>query len=1426
MNMWRVAGMFIGSTLAGVGAALAADATPVVVDRLLRGEDLAALVAEHGGAPAPRVVGVSPQDAVTGTAGAVQSLWAQAARLAGTPAGTADAAQAAVEAARAIQAADLLLDARVRQLEAEMADHAVVARASARLADWRARLDAVRKPLRDAADAVVANPDAGTLRALARALDAALAPTMEAPAVLAAGILPNHRPRFAPGEPATGPSIVPSYARGDAGEPTAADRSASADAPFSEEVLRQAQSLGHDAARIFDFVRGQVGTQWYAGAMKSPDDVLRSRAGNHVDQARLLVALLRASGVGVRYVRGVVSVPLPDLARQLGVADAKVEQALRVAGIPARPLVSSGTVTGFHVEQVWVAAYVPFGGYRGAAVDRSSPAWVPMMPALKPYRFTPARGATTLAALGAGAWIDAELAEPRIGLPLARLRAQLESFFNARQPPETLDAQMPVHASEAGVLGLVPGTTAHPVVRVLAEDAVLWPTQQVRLRLQLRDESGASLLDLGFPVDAVAGRRLTLSYVPATVDDHNTVLAFGGLAATPPALVRVRPVVMIDGRPAGSGDGALAIGDPLRIEATFSNAYGDARMSQRLVAGGYAALAISAQADPLDVEAAAQTTAGDAEPAAARLLAGLGTRYLDAWNRADAELAGWVGVTAFRPLPSAVLVLGQYEAQRIGAVVDRLEFSGVAVDAGLRPVEPVAQRDGLLLEADFLRWSALQGSALEHQVFEQQWGVPSVSADKALAAAPAAQRIRLTRGDSVDVLAHPPSVRAAIQAWLDDGKVVDTVRSPAAVANWRGAAWRVQDLASGESGWFIAGGLAGGSTAVPPSLWTFPDLAEALRNPYAEEPNTDPGAAAVVSIDATARVQRGVAGERVQQPLTALVRDATGRPVQGAAVTFEVAVGDAQLLDSGASSQRILRITDRYGLARVEAQAPERFVEGAIYEIDQSVGPHPQKIGVSLVNVRVASVRGDIFAGLPYTLEARPAQPARLRLFRNTNYLVLGGIGGRAFRAELQDRFENPISNAAISFTVSDSVTPGVPEAFPSRIYAEGGCGPEPVIGAPSLPCASSTMTGVTTATGAHGLLVPTNLWRVVVTLRASAGDLVASVDWLTRYRDDGLDDPLEGVQVLVYAWRDYRGEATSGGYDITAAAPGTQFPVPQRLRALYWYREDVNWPLPGGGFYRGDKIVIEPYSGALPPFTVAGATAGPLVATAPGDWRYSLVAGPAPGPVEATLDFNRILGVPPYDDPSLRVGFTPGTVVALEPPRLDPELIELTPFGAVQQDLRVTTAFTPSSSYVAAPRSHVYRKGNAILGVATDLYDDGQGSSTLARGTILGAQEDLSVTTVINEGTPYRMESPPARVRLRQGLIEGVGIARGGALDDGFDAVRLIAGAIPADSQSKCNTHQRKRVSGDTGCHLVPARRGCTHAVSPAHPRRTVHDL
>ena len=55
-----------------------------------------------------------------------------------------------------------------------------------------------------------------------------------------------------------------------------------------------------------EFVRSEVATELYAGSKKGAVGTLLSRAGNDVDQASLLVALLRAAGVPARYEIGTV----------------------------------------------------------------------------------------------------------------------------------------------------------------------------------------------------------------------------------------------------------------------------------------------------------------------------------------------------------------------------------------------------------------------------------------------------------------------------------------------------------------------------------------------------------------------------------------------------------------------------------------------------------------------------------------------------------------------------------------------------------------------------------------------------------------------------------------------------------------------------------------------------------------------------------------------------------------------------------------------------------------------------------------------------------------------------------------------------------------------------------------------------------------
>ncbi|MFO7539560.1 MAG: transglutaminase family protein, partial [Chloroflexota bacterium] len=66
---------------------------------------------------------------------------------------------------------------------------------------------------------------------------------------------------------------------------------------YDPYVIEKAASLGNDPTAIFEFVRSQVDYESYAGSLRGARGTLWSFGGNSVDQASLLIALLRASGI-------------------------------------------------------------------------------------------------------------------------------------------------------------------------------------------------------------------------------------------------------------------------------------------------------------------------------------------------------------------------------------------------------------------------------------------------------------------------------------------------------------------------------------------------------------------------------------------------------------------------------------------------------------------------------------------------------------------------------------------------------------------------------------------------------------------------------------------------------------------------------------------------------------------------------------------------------------------------------------------------------------------------------------------------------------------------------------------------------------------------------------------------------------------------
>ena len=132
------------------------------------------------------------------------------------------------------------------------------------------------------------------------------------------------------------------------------------------EIVALARTLQHDPKLIYEYVHDHIDYVPYYGYLKGPVLTLLDRSGNDFDQAALMVALLRASGITAQFVYGQMTIPnflaanQRDMQHWLGVdaSNNVINQLLSSGGIPN--MVGSASTA---VDRVWVQATVNGAGY-------------------------------------------------------------------------------------------------------------------------------------------------------------------------------------------------------------------------------------------------------------------------------------------------------------------------------------------------------------------------------------------------------------------------------------------------------------------------------------------------------------------------------------------------------------------------------------------------------------------------------------------------------------------------------------------------------------------------------------------------------------------------------------------------------------------------------------------------------------------------------------------------------------------------------------------------------------------------------------------------------------------------------------------------------------------------------------------------------
>ncbi|MBF5042238.1 hypothetical protein FGE12_07500 [Aggregicoccus sp. 17bor-14] len=497
----------------------------------------------------------------------------------------------------------------------------------------------------------------------------------------------------------------------------------------TEEVKALAAKLGGTPLALYNWVHTRVEPELYYGSKKGAAATLAEARGNDFDQASLLIALLRASGVPARYEYGAVRLSAAQAQSLTGLeAPALAASLMSRAGIPAQ-VTEDGK--GVLAERAWVRAFVSYGQYRGGGTGGGSGAerlWVRLDPGLKRMAYTQRvnlRGLVTFD-------FDAYLSGTKAETPLDVFEAQLLAAAQAKNLCNTLDDAL-LHAQMVQEpLRLLPAE--HPAK--VEQSLLLFsrPPENMRHFVDLTLDGQAQRFEMA----ELEGRSLSLRYPGATPADEARISQAGGLENVAPYQVKVAPSLRVDGVEVRRFAPVMpGITQSLTVRTTLPGT-SPALSAHQPIAGSVYALGSVGGTPTAERITQLRQQATDAkgeerEDAQAQLAL---ARYAQSLNTASRRITGMQGHVV---VPLAVEGMAGRDLKV--ATGGSSNGTPVALARGLYVLDVNFYQALLSRDADssgipaLLRLIGHQGSALEHKTWEETLSTPSVSAVRTLQAA-------------------------------------------------------------------------------------------------------------------------------------------------------------------------------------------------------------------------------------------------------------------------------------------------------------------------------------------------------------------------------------------------------------------------------------------------------------------------------------------------------------------------------------------------------------------------------------------------------------------------------------------------------------------------------------------------------------------
>jgi len=600
--------------------------------------------------------------------------------------------------------------------------------------------------------------------------------------------------------------------------PSAGDLTSSFGAQITSEIEDLAASLDNSPLKIFEHLRNNFDFELYRGSWKGSQQTHLQGSGNDYDLASLLIALLRASGIPARYVRGAVTIPLDRAMNWMGAESVDALTELVFMSGLGQVSVSSETVSLTHV---WVQAYIPYTNYRGIPSDQTGKMWVSMDPSFKQYTYHPGVDVVSEMSFDAEKFVDDYISTFHELSPLELFQKEIGNFLTLNYPELSYEDILRTRKIIPESIGFIPGSLPFDVDKI---DAVFSEIDADDIyKVNIIIYGPWPIIDYTVTIPEILGKRIAVSWIASTQDDQDVIDSYGGLYHTPPYLVQLKPVLKINGDVVAVGTDGVGMGSTIAWQFFFTPPVGAYDswpwdgIYNEIIVGSSQALAISSQ--KIDPEILAPgLEIPDKDIWTGQILWHTAMSYLDMLAISDSEAAKIMGMVHLPDISEAIVQDAILVTYTYGwGPPLTFEWKGLIVDVDHGGSRPISVHGDKSREMTFRSLMGANASILENRVFEDLYDAEAVSTIKILELAsdmdiPICRISTSTEADcpSLDV---SENVRNAINWDLYDGRVITIPEREITYLEWTGTGYISMDPETRKAGYFISGSHNGGGTA-------------------------------------------------------------------------------------------------------------------------------------------------------------------------------------------------------------------------------------------------------------------------------------------------------------------------------------------------------------------------------------------------------------------------------------------------------------------------------------------------------------------------------------------------------------------------------------------------------------------------------------